>query len=83
MRRRDAVWSLYAGVTWWTLSARSVRSTYFAGSIPGLMARYRCVFCRHEQDGPKRKAPPCAACGRVTVRILQPREVAFVNTWAT
>jgi DNA-directed RNA polymerase subunit RPC12/RpoP len=62
--------------------ARNVRETHFAGSIPGLMARYRCVFCRQESEGPKRKAPPCPKCGRMTVRIVRPTKVVLVDAWA-
>ncbi len=45
------------------------------------MARYRCVFCRHETEGPELRAPPCAACGRLTVRILEPSAILLVSGW--
>lgn len=46
-------------------------------------ARYRCVYCRREQDGPPRRAPPCAACGRRTVRVVEPHKVLLVKNWKT
>lgn len=45
-------------------------------------ARYRCVYCRREQDGPERTAPPCAACGRRTVRVVERHKVVLVESWA-
>ena len=35
-----------------------------------MMARYRCVFCRAEMEGPPDRAPPWARCGRTTTRIV-------------
>jgi hypothetical protein len=40
---------------------------------------YRCVFCRRLTEGPQRPAPPCAACGRQTVRVLEHVEVLVVR----
>ena len=46
------------------------------------MAFYRCVFCRHVTEGPERRAPRCAACGRLAVRILRRVKVVLVDRWA-
>ncbi len=50
-------------------------------SARGAVARYRCVFCRKECEGPERRAPPRAACGRLTARIVVPRQVVLVEQW--
>ncbi len=47
------------------------------------MALYRCPFpgCRQITEGPDRKAPPCARCGRPTTRILEPVKVRIIKDW--
>jgi hypothetical protein len=42
------------------------------------MATYRCVFCRRLTEGPKRPAPPCSACRRQTVRVLEHVEARVI-----
>jgi hypothetical protein len=42
------------------------------------VAIYRCVFCHRLTEGPQRPAPPCSACGRQTVRVLEHVEVRVI-----
>jgi hypothetical protein len=43
------------------------------------VATYRCVFCRRLTDDPTRQAPPCSACWRQTVRVLEHVDVRVVK----
>jgi hypothetical protein len=44
-------------------------------------AQFRCASCNHVTLGPRSKAPRCAACGRLTTRILGLVKVVLVNGW--